>query len=161
MDLSYLAETLSTRTFPVYQNEEVRRILSLPDQYSVQDPLVVRKTKRQERHKKQRDENGLEMCLHHFFERFNTEIEKSKFLLEFKDFKRVFLNELRSGVFKSWKLSSHRKNKEKVLESISKEYLSYELVQWMADYYNIVILYQEKEFIPRKSKTEKPVLKIV
>ena len=164
MNLELITKAISNLTFPEYKTDEVKSIIMLPDNYIVQDPLkVLPKVQSQKRREPRREYNSnfFDKFLQTFFERFNKDIPKDKFLLEFKDFKKVFLNELRAGALRNWKYSSFRKNKDKVIESIEKEQLSYYLLQWIADFYNILVILKNKEYIPRRSKDDKPVLKIL
>lgn len=163
MNLATITNAISNLTFHEYQTEEVKSIIMLPENVTTKDPLVVTNKNRnvgvKPTPKDENKSNGfLNAFIHKFFQRFNKDIPRDRFLIEFKEFRRVFLNELRAGALKNWKYSTFRKNKDKVLQAIEGGRLDYYLLQWIADYYDILVVVKDKEYIPRKDKQDKPIV---
>ncbi len=132
--------------------DSIQDIICAPDKSKSADPLLEN-TKSHPINQINKI-NYLDSFLYCFFTRFNKDIPKKIYHLEQFEFKKVFLDELRNGIFKYWKFSSNKKDKAIILQNITKEKLDKHTIQWIADFHNIVIIIDNYEYIPRKNKNK-------
>lgn len=171
MDLETLTSAISTITFKEY--DEIQELICLPDGSLENDPLIGQVNQKRTGSSKtdfeKKQNNGfqnkirinyLDSFLFCFFSRFNTSIPIQKYHVDYNDFKRAFLDELRNGAMRNWKISTNKRDKGIILSNIEKCKLDKYTIQWIADYHDILIRIDDKEYIPRKSKENKPLLNL-
>lgn len=160
MDLQTLTNAISTLNFAEY--ESIQELICLPDKSVEKDPLSGKvKEKRSNPLKQNKVKiNYLDSFLFCFFTRFNTTIQTGKFHTDFHEFKRIFLDELRNGALRNWKVSTNKRDKGILLSNIEKGKIDKYTLQWIADFFDILIIVDEREYIPRKMKENKPLMKI-
>ena len=158
MDLQTLINSISTISFPDY--ESIQAIISPPDGFVERDPLKTQTTKGEKSTGIQHRINYLDTFLFCFFNRFNKDVPVQQFQLEFKEFKKVFLDELRNGAMRNWRISTNKRDKGVLLRNIEKGKLDKYTFQWIADFHDIAVYVDDREYIPRKIKDNKPVMKL-
>lgn len=162
MDLETIKNAISTLQFKDY--ESIQELICLPDGCIENDPLNGRvKNKDNENKTKQHNKirfDYLDSFLFCFFSRFNTKYDNSDFHKDYHKFKKVFLDELRNGAMRNWKVSTNKRDKGIILGNIEKGKIDKYTLQWISDFYNITIIIDEREYIPRKDKVAKPLMKL-
>ena len=162
MDLQTLIKAISNLSFPDY--ELIEDIICPPDGSIEEDPLKgnikEKKQNKQSTFVSKSRINYFDTFLFCFFNRFNKDISIEKFRLEFKEFKKVFLDELRNGAMRNWKVSTNKRDKGVILSNIEKAKLDRYLIQWIADYHDIIIRIDGKDYSPRNDNGNKPLFSL-
>lgn len=160
MEFQTLKSALSTVTFQVY--DTIHDIICLPDGSVENDPLSgqVKSNRTTKRAGPKSRINFFDSFLFCFFSRFNINISIEKYHVDYIEFKRVFIDELRNGAMRNWKVSTNKRDKGIILTNIEKTKLDRYTFQWIADFHDIIIIIDDKNYIPRKVKDNKPVLQL-
>lgn len=166
IDLRTLSNTLSSLIFKDY--DEMQELICLPDGSVEKDPLSgkVKENKITQEHTNNSFKQNkvridyLDSFLFCFFSRFNTKYQMDKFHMEYHDFKKVFLDELRNGAMRNWKVSTNKRDKGILLRNIENKKIDKYTLQWIADFYDILLIIDDREYIPRKVKENKPIMKL-